>query len=635
MKLRGISASILLVSLGLVARATTVNTPQTVEPTPWNQWRQVADAGYESEALDAVHQRADELESAAVMAVYRGRVVVAWGDVERKLELHSVRKSLYAALWGIATERGLVRLESTLAELGVDDLRGLSAEEKRARMEHLLESRSGVYHPAAYTSSENDAARPQPGSHSPGRHWYYNNWDFNVAGALLERVTGKALGALFDEWIAEPLGMEDFEPGDVFEVLEPGRSRWPALTFRMSTRDLARFGQMWLDRGSWGGRQVVPAAWVDRASRPASELGGGVGYGWMWWTYEPHPSRLDRYPQAGKYPSVQAQGTGGQAVFVIPDRELVIVHRGDTDHGRRVPGGEVWSLVDGILEAGGGEPSSASRPVPMVSRPFESQAEAWHWPEPRELAPEELRPLLGGYEFGPGTVATVFVHEGRLFASMPGMGEAELFARSESEFFLRVDPAAAAVFRRDASGSATEVQVTIRGRELVGRAVGSSAENTHEQPVGFAFTLPDLEGNAVSTSDPRFRGKVVLVDLWGTWCPPCRSMTPFLNRLHDRYSASGLEIVGAAFERSGTADPAEPVRQYVAEHGIEYLTLYGGDAEYPTDLVFEKLPLEEFDGFPTVVLLARDGAVRTIQQGFDPGIEERIESLVQELIAAD
>jgi CubicO group peptidase (beta-lactamase class C family) len=82
---------------------------------------------------------------------------------------------------------------------------------------------------------------------------------------LLERATGKKLGMLFDEWIARPTGMEDFLPADVTETLEPGTSRWPALTVRMSTRDLARFGQLWLDRGKWKDQQIIPSSWIDRA----------------------------------------------------------------------------------------------------------------------------------------------------------------------------------------------------------------------------------------------------------------------------------------------------------------------------------------------------------------------------------
>jgi CubicO group peptidase (beta-lactamase class C family) len=192
------------------------------------------------------------------MVIYRGRVLAAWGDVARRLELHSVRKSLYAAMYGVAVDQGLVDVSDTLAELGVDDLQKLTDEEKQATLEDLLYARSGVYHPAAYAPADQARNRPARGSKAHGTHWFYNNWDFNVAGALLERPARKPVGNAFDEWIAKPVGMEDYQPSDVFAALEPSRSQWPAHIFRMSTRDVARFGQLWLQRGRWNGRACHP-----------------------------------------------------------------------------------------------------------------------------------------------------------------------------------------------------------------------------------------------------------------------------------------------------------------------------------------------------------------------------------------
>lgn len=153
-------------------------------------------------------------------------------------------------------------------------------------------------------------------------------------------------------------------------------------------------------------------------------------------------------------------------------------------------------------------------------------------------------------------------------------------------------------------------------------------------PPLFHFRLPDLEGQFVSSTDERFQGKVVLIDLWGTWCAPCRAMTPFVKQLHSRYASEGLEVVGIAFEKSGAKDPSELVAEYVAEHGIDYLMLYGGAAELPTDLVFQKLPLSEFDGFPTTLVLGRDGGVRAVVQGYDDRIAQRLEKAVRRALAS-
>lgn len=151
------------------------------------------------------------------------------------------------------------------------------------------------------------------------------------------------------------------------------------------------------------------------------------------------------------------------------------------------------------------------------------------------------------------------------------------------------------------------------------------------------FSFPDLAGNMVSSEDPRFENKVVLLDVWGTWCPPCRKMTPFLEELDARYASEGLEIVGVAFELlpdDGGEDPQSLVSSYVADNDLHYLSLYGGYAEHPSSLVFSKLSFLQFDGFPTVVIRSRDGTVRMIEDGFDRDKASRMESLVQELLAS-
>ena len=439
----------------------------------WGQWPSAEAAGFDAARLEQIRATADKNQSGAVMAVYQGHVLAAWGDVNRKLELHSVRKSLYAAMWGIAEAKGLIDLNATLESLGVDDVPALQPGEKKARLIDLLHARSGVYHPAAYASGEQEASLPVRGSKQPGSFWVYNNWDFNVAGALLEKIGGKPIGVLFEEWIARPIGMEDYRPDDVFMVREPGQSQWPALTFRMSTRDLARFGQLWLNQGRWNGRQVVPAAWIARASTPASETGNpGEGYATMWWSYTPETG--GKYPNVGRMQTLVARGTGGQAVFVIPDAHLVVVHRGDTDHHRGVPGSDIWSMVDGIVGARTKAAGTAVTMSAVHAQPFASQLPPLEWPSAVALEPRVAERLSGQYEFKPGVVGTIFVQDGGIFAFMPGQGEAELFPISSTEFFLRVDPTAKVRIQNDDTGRPTTVVFTIRGREFVGKRVGGS-----------------------------------------------------------------------------------------------------------------------------------------------------------------
>lgn len=285
--------------------------------------------------IAAARALADSLGSAAYILIIDGVVVDAYGDVRRKYRLHSVRKSLLSGLFGAALAEGAVDTARTLGALGIDDDVGLSSLERSATVRQLLQSRSGIYLPATHENSGFDEVRPTRGSHPPGTHWFYSNWDFNAAGTAYGVMTGKNLFGAFEETIAQPIGMLDFRAED--GAWRYGvRSRHPAYVFRMSARDLARFGMLMLGSGAWEGRQILPADWVSettrrhsKATRPDGTAMPGVGYGMMWWTRTPDAAR-DVYGKVGAG-VFEATGTGGQLLVVAPERNLVFVHRNDTD----------------------------------------------------------------------------------------------------------------------------------------------------------------------------------------------------------------------------------------------------------------------------------------------------------------
>lgn len=130
------------------------------------------------------------------------------------------------------------------------------------------------------------------------------------------------------------------------------------------------------------------------------------------------------------------------------------------------------------------------------------------------------------------------------------------------------------------------------------------------------FTFPDVDGKPVSLSDPRFRGKVVLVTLGGTWCPNCHDEAQFLVPFYREYRERGFEIVALMFERHGEfAKAASAVRGYRSDLGIEFPTLVAGLSE--TDEASKALPmLSGIYGYPTAILVDRSGAVRAIHTGF-------------------
>ena len=429
----------------------------------WQHYATPEEAGFASAELDAARQYADSIGSAAVMVIYRGQVLVAWGDIERKFWLHSVRKSLVSALYGIAVEKGEIDLDATLADLGIDDINPLTAQEQQARVRDLIAARSGVFLPAAYAPEDQDRNRPERGHYAPGAHWFYNNWDFNLAGVIYEQETGTDLYEAFAEQIAAPLGMEDFEPSDGFRVVEPSRSQHPAHTFRMSARDLARFGQLFLQEGHWQGRQVITADWIHESTRPVTDFGEGAGYGYMWWTNSAG-SHGDRYPHLNQYDTYMGRGTGGQRVLVIPSLDLVYVHRADTDLGDGVRGS--LRVIDRILGAWGLEAANHPALKSLAATPFTDRLLPPAPPTYLDIEASAMSDYIGAYALAPGVMARVFVFEERLFMSIPGEGEAELFRLAEDEFTVRVIAGVHIAFERGEGGEVSGVRVALGERQL-------------------------------------------------------------------------------------------------------------------------------------------------------------------------
>ncbi|MDH3402510.1 MAG: TlpA family protein disulfide reductase [Acidobacteriota bacterium] len=148
----------------------------------------------------------------------------------------------------------------------------------------------------------------------------------------------------------------------------------------------------------------------------------------------------------------------------------------------------------------------------------------------------------------------------------------------------------------------------------------------------FRFAFPDLEGRLVTSEDPRFAGKVVVANVFGSWCPNCNDEAPLLAGWHRRYGARGLELVGLAYEFSG--DPERDriyVGKYANRHGIDYPLLLAGVSD--KEAAGATLPdLTAVVAFPTTVFIGRDGRVRRIHSGFaGPGTGEHHAALVAEL----
>ncbi len=329
----------------------------TVDQFPDATWQEedfntIDQYGWDWTYLHVARRMFLEMDSNAVMIVHRGRLIAQWGDTDDRYVTQSVRKSLLNSLVGQAEARGELNLDMTLAELGIDDSDPpLTMEERTATVEDLLLSRSGIMHRAAYETPGHQRDRDRfgrmklddPSLFRPGEMWTYNNWDFNVLGVIVEQLAGESLGDLFARDVAAPIGMEDFRvqdvhyirAGDLTERALGNRSEYPAYMFDMSTRDLARYGLLYLNCGNWEGNQIVPRDWVRRSIAAARDVNDGLpegvsiegrgDYGYHWWVDRPGARMYSTLHMAEPY----YFGTGGRGheIFVFPALDLVIAHQ--------------------------------------------------------------------------------------------------------------------------------------------------------------------------------------------------------------------------------------------------------------------------------------------------------------------
>jgi thiol-disulfide isomerase/thioredoxin len=127
----------------------------------------------------------------------------------------------------------------------------------------------------------------------------------------------------------------------------------------------------------------------------------------------------------------------------------------------------------------------------------------------------------------------------------------------------------------------------------------------------FAFQFPDLTGRQVSQDD--FRGKVLVVNITGSWCPNCHDEAPFLVELDRTYRDRGLAVVALAFEEEDQLAAPVRLRAFMRNFGITYPVLLAGLPEQLADKVPQA---ENLNAFPTTLFVARDGRIRSIHAGF-------------------
>jgi CubicO group peptidase (beta-lactamase class C family) len=376
-RVRVVCAGIAVIVAALVLRpaAWQQSPPSPALPAvfPGGAWERVASPeaiGYSSARLDALRAWLESLDTTAMVVSVGGRSLFEYGEVTRLSYLASVRKSVLAILYGKYVDNGTIGLERTLRELEFTDVGGLLPRELDATIEHVITARSGVYHLASNAGDDTDSAPPRA-SQRPGTYQLYNNWDFNAAGAIFEKLTGRGIYDALESDLARPIGMQDFDRARQQKSGDPARSQHLAYHMGLSTRDMARVGLLMLRQGQWNGQQVVSRDWVRRMTSlvtPLNEmnpprnraLGTGLrwGYGCMWWVWDAPNSPG---PLRGAFTGM---GAGGQFITVLPALDMVVAHKTDMDQPparaaastrrRTVTGPEYEAILRMLVAARGG-----------------------------------------------------------------------------------------------------------------------------------------------------------------------------------------------------------------------------------------------------------------------------------------
>jgi CubicO group peptidase (beta-lactamase class C family) len=273
--------------------------------------------------IEAANREFDSLHS--MMLLCNGKVVAEgwWQPYSAALPhmMYSVSKSFTSTAIGLAIDEGLLGLDSLVVDLLPDDLPPeIDPHLAALTVRHLLTMTTGHATDTvalANLSPSGNWARDiltQPLTFAPGTLFVYNSGATYLLAAILHRLTGERLLDYLTPRLFEPLGITDATWESCPRGIDAGG--WG---LSITTEDLAVFGQLLLQRGSWNGRQLVPAEWIDEATAlqvDTSEADHGIdgrqGYGYQFWRCRPD----------GSY---RADGAFAQLCIVLPEQDAVIV----------------------------------------------------------------------------------------------------------------------------------------------------------------------------------------------------------------------------------------------------------------------------------------------------------------------
>ena len=332
--------------------------------TEWQKYSSAKEAGFNQEKLDELSTYIKKNTPATgVVVTSKGKVVYEYGDIEKVTYIASCRKSVMSMLYGKYVDNGTIDLNQDIGGLGIDEKDGLLPKEKEATVYDIITSRSGVHHVASNAGYDKESFQER-GSVEPGEYFVYNNWDFNVAGHILELYAKRSVYEEIEDQFARPLGFQDWNIKNQKKSGNKRKSQYLAYHIYLSTRDMAKLGQLMLNEGQWNGQQIISKEWVKKTTStitpfetmverfgPADPNGVHMSYGYMWWlidNYRGNPAYKGAYT---------AIGYGGQFITVLPAIDMVIALKTKLNLptligiGYKSSDDEYWNIVDKLIQA--------------------------------------------------------------------------------------------------------------------------------------------------------------------------------------------------------------------------------------------------------------------------------------------
>jgi CubicO group peptidase (beta-lactamase class C family) len=275
--------------------------------------------------LDAVEKEKNELHSYVI--VRHGKIISEgwWSPYGKDLKhiMYSVSKSFTSAGVGLAIAENKLKLTDKIVSFFPESLPDtLSTYMKEMTVENLLMMATGMntdpMNRARASSNWPKAFLSAPVENKPGSVFKYNNMASFMLSAIVQKLTGQKLFDYLKPRLFEPLGITNVTWDDTPEGYTFG-----AIGLKLLSEDMAKFGQMLLQKGKWNGKQLLPQSWVEQATSfkidnydtsskmPKALNDFGHGYGYQFWRCKNNAFRAD--------------GLGGQFIIVVPDKDAVVV----------------------------------------------------------------------------------------------------------------------------------------------------------------------------------------------------------------------------------------------------------------------------------------------------------------------